>query len=57
MTTEITTNDLKGIVSDMENICVRMQNVNLESVDRFDKLSLMHNMKQLAQIILKQASL
>jgi hypothetical protein len=57
MTTEITTNDLKCIVNDMENICVRMQNVNLESVDRFDKLSLMYNMKQLAQMILKQASL
>ena len=56
MTTGATVNDLKGIVLDMESICVRMQNVNLDGIEKYDKLSLMYNMQQLAQMILKQAS-
>lgn len=56
MVIRATTSELISIVNDMENICIRMQNVNFEGVEKYDKLTLMHNVQQLAQLILKQAS-
>lgn len=52
-----TTYELKEILNEMDNISVRIHNVNYDEMNKMDRCILLYNIQVLAQTILNQSKL